>query len=384
MSYFSFEINITQKCTLACTYCFEDFNKKLSNIDPKILEEFESKIEYLINSEKFLNKYQGVNIIFWGGEPTMQSKILIKLMEKYIDEPKVKFFVYTNAYNLDNMFGIFEKYKDLKDLNNNTKLRMQISYDGAATHDIARVTKDNKPSSTKVKQNIIKLLDLGLNFHIKSVLSFNNINLLHKNYYEFRELNKKYPAIKNYLCSLDWFIRAKTLPDTLVEKWKKEITNQIKIILKDELEYYKQNNRFFLSWFGGADKACNAGASMNFIDIDGSIMPCHMAGSINEKSKKELIINNIFNNNEDFENKILETSEYYDSINFDSYPKECEHCFAKEIFCSRCHVKKYGMSEKESFYDKWNDFQSQDFYCDLFRHIAKLKLSLDKLTKENN
>jgi len=77
LSYFSFEINITQKCTLACTYCFEDFNKKLVDINPEILKEFESKIEYLINSEKFLNKYQGINIIFWGGEPTMQSKILI-------------------------------------------------------------------------------------------------------------------------------------------------------------------------------------------------------------------------------------------------------------------------------------------------------------------
>ena len=78
---FHFDVNVTSKCNLACTYCSEGESCGLSSTfeQPTTLtpDDLMRKIRELDQS-----KYQAINIYFWGGEAFTNWPFCKSVMEK--------------------------------------------------------------------------------------------------------------------------------------------------------------------------------------------------------------------------------------------------------------------------------------------------------------
>ena len=75
------ELTTTALCDLDCTYCFEGqkTNKqKLEKLDVVI-----KRIYELLESDWVTETYSGLNISFWGGEPTLNPGYVIKIMNEF-------------------------------------------------------------------------------------------------------------------------------------------------------------------------------------------------------------------------------------------------------------------------------------------------------------
>ena len=82
--FYVLEITSSDQCTMRCSYCFEkgcgyDKTKTLNSDMPNIIE----KIDLLLEDEKFNDIFRGIQLDFWGGEPTMNMLPIQTLVEKY-------------------------------------------------------------------------------------------------------------------------------------------------------------------------------------------------------------------------------------------------------------------------------------------------------------
>ena len=51
---YNFDVNMTQACTLRCTYCIQDFNKqKFEKLSPELTKKIIEKFDFLLKSEEF-------------------------------------------------------------------------------------------------------------------------------------------------------------------------------------------------------------------------------------------------------------------------------------------------------------------------------------------
>ena len=126
---FSIDINATKKCNLRCTYCFEVKNNHLKNRNFEDPESFIQFIEDLINSHGFFDIYTDICINFWGGEPSLNPKLYYELTEYFRTNPKIRFFMYSNGFNLSN--NMLNSFKELQktEVMGHSKLVLQIQYD---------------------------------------------------------------------------------------------------------------------------------------------------------------------------------------------------------------------------------------------------------------
>jgi len=197
--FFNFDVNMTEACTLRCTYCIENFNKsKLHNLSDEMLNKIIEKFDYLLNSDKFLKHYSGINIFFWGGEPTVNFNGMKKFIEHYKDKDNVGFFIYSNGFRYsDEMIDYIKKYQ-YPISNGHPKLELQISYDGLASHDVARLDIKGKGSALKVKETIFRLAKEGINFHLHPTIDFNNLDKIY-GFYIITKIKRQIYNIKKPL-----------------------------------------------------------------------------------------------------------------------------------------------------------------------------------------
>ena len=304
---FAFDLNITQSCNLRCKYCIQDFDKKLKVMDPTIIKHVKQKINFLLENKDFRNVYDGVVVFFWGGEPSTQPKIIEDFIEYYKDNDRVKFYIYSNGYNLKGLYPTLLKYKSQKIFNNENKYDLQISFDGTASHDEDRVDINGKGTASKVKKTIYELASDSINFGIHPTLALKNFDKIFDNYMEFKELAEELFICDSYSPTIDYLTDYSYLTKEQLEAVKNKITEQVKKIAKYEIEYYKKHNRFFLGWLNNHKALCGAAYNLQAVDQDGSVRACHGAFYLNEKDKQELTFNSIFYSNEIFLEKLLQT-----------------------------------------------------------------------------
>nr|DAT25449.1 MAG TPA: Fe-S oxidoreductase [Caudoviricetes sp.] len=378
--YFNFDVNMTQKCTLRCTYCIENFNKpKLENITEQMLDKIIEKFRYLLNSKEFNEKYSGIGIFFWGGEPTVNFKGMKKLIEEFKNDNNVCFFVYSNGFHYtDEFLEYIASFKDVYTSNNQHKINLQISYDGLASHDVSRLDIKGKGSALKVKENIFRVNEMNIPFTLHPTISFDNFDKISDNYFEFKRLSevlKKnfiYSPTIDYLSDFDFSMEV--LNDHI-----NTIKNEFKKIKDQELEFYKKNKHFRFGWLNPSKKLCAAGKSINAIEMDGNSYACH--GILNGSVKEESVENSVNLSNEEFLSNLLNnTKKYEESLKI--IPPECRDC--KTHYCLKCNAKKFEVSKKETFQERWSDYPNQPHLCVLYKFIGNVRLAFLKILGENS
>lgn len=368
--FFNFDVNMTEACTLRCTYCIENFNKsKLHNLSDEMLNKIIEKFDYLLNSDKFLKHYSGINIFFWGGEPTVNFNGMKKFIEHYKDKDNVGFFIYSNGFRYsDEMIDYIKKYQ-YPISNGHPKLELQISYDGLASHDVARLDIKGKGSALKVKETIFRLAKEGINFHLHPTIDFNNLDKISENYFEFKKMSEFLNTNFIYSPTID-YLSDHNYTKEQMDNFISIIKNQFKKIKNSEIEYFKKNNHFRFGWLNPSKKICGAGSDVNAIELDGNSYACH--GILNGNVKENSIENSINNTNEDFLNTLLKSIEKYQEAR-EVLPEECKNC--KTHYCLKCNAKKYEISEKETFKEKWSDYPNQPALCQIYKFIGNVRLA---------
>ncbi len=375
-SFYKFDINSTTKCNLRCTYCIEHdwFKKPEEKQTAETTEKIFEKIDHLLESQVFLEKYSGIGINFWGGEPTMNPKFIDDMVTKYGTDDRVGFFIYSNGYNISKVVSLLEKYRNSKTTDGNPKVLIQVSYDGKASHDVARLNVHGVGSADTVKETLTMLRDKKIPYTTKATIDFANLGSLFDNYMEHLQMVKDGYNINHYGPTIDYLSDYEFTQDEM-DNFKKILKEQVFKMAKYEIDYYKTNGRFFFAWMNDNRALCSAGENMSLIDVNGDVLVCH--GAIYETNRESHKLTSLDFSNIEFTDSLMNHSKKYHEARVDKpLPLDCGTCIAH--FCMKCNVKKASISDKEEYFEKWTDYSSQDHLCQIYKYMAVLKMAIMK------
>jgi len=98
-----FHIILTEKCNSQCRYCYaksqKEFGKKIEKFDFDFSSPCDSELN-IQELKKFISKDKNPHIIFYGGEPLLNIKKIIEIMNSL---PDVEYYMQTNAKLLDKL-----------------------------------------------------------------------------------------------------------------------------------------------------------------------------------------------------------------------------------------------------------------------------------------
>jgi uncharacterized protein len=358
---FNFELTTTQACNFNCEYCFEhDCEYPTENIITKNLDIVIRKMKDLFNDFWFQSEFETKKINFWGGEPSLNMNFIEKVVEEFIDDESISFFIFTNGSKIKELLPTILKFKGRKN-----KFNVQISYDGEPVND-RRKTKQGTFSSSIVFDAMELLYQNDIRFQTKSTICYYDFHHLPEVWDHFKVLKERYKDIF-YALTIDYH-------HVEFEKYKKDIEDSLLKVAKREIEFFKENKRFLSNIFSAKKKHCQCGKQMLTIDVDGKAYYCH--GCLYSKNKDDFSFSSI--DDEDFVKKVRKN---YD-IFYDSHPviDECENCAA--LSCLRCNVTKYDHSNKKDFNSRWYDYTSQEDLCKYYILAGKIGRAMLNILKE--
>ena len=362
---YNLEITGTDDCNFRCDYCFEDgcFSPQKFE-DPDILVE---KIYDLLASSFFREDYEFLNIGFWGGEPSMNMYFVKTVLDAFIPDHRVKFFIYSNGWNIDSYLPFLEEVKGVF-VGGQPKIFLQVSYDGAPINDMKRKTVAGGHTSTKVIKNFERLVEAGHPTSIKSTITPDCFKYLYEAYKDIKSIN----GAMNYFPTIEYF-KIDDLDEETFSKYKNDLKQSLIMIAKEEIAYHKTHGRFFFNWFTPNRAHCAAGVHMSCLSTEGSLYKCH--GCLYNKNDEHKITT-IYD--ESWIDSITQTAKEH-SKEGQTLPEECKECEA--TYCLKCNVAKFDKSDKDSYLDKWTDYTAQNKLCDLYKMNGKIVKAMNHILK---
>jgi radical SAM protein with 4Fe4S-binding SPASM domain len=364
---YSLEFTTTEACNYNCEYCFEHGTDRTKTLDSSKIDIIIEKVKEFIDGDWFRDNLDTFKIDFWGGEPFLNPFPVTRLLETFMEDERISFHAYTNGSKIDPLLDLFEKASKISD----DKIVIQFSYDGQPIHDMRRVDKAGNPTGEFTLKQARKTADRGIPINFKSTIMIKDFQYLSEVWDDYRK-SIYYPfkdsAEISFAPTIDYtqdYNETDLRPDVLQE--------QILDIASKEVDFFKEENRFLLSWFSTRSvKLCGAAKSMTCVDADGELYFCH--GCMYEDSKDQLSFGNIYESG--FANKLI--ANYYRFFDCNSnlaLPEECNHCIGNS--CYKCNIQKLRNSKKDSFMEKWTDFRCMEGMCDYFKLIGEIKQALE-------
>lgn len=348
---FTLEINLTEKCNFNCEYCFEGNDKTSgkSNIlssDPSSLI---IAIYTLLDDSWFNQEFGLLQIVFWGGEPTMNMHLMRIIINEFKDNHKVSFMIYTNGSRIDKLLPAIEPIKD--------KIKIQISYDGNPVHDKRRKI-GNSPTSDIVINGMELLHENGFEFKLKSTISPKDFKYMSMIWDDIYSLFKRFGSNIGYAPTIDYY------NEDYKDEYLDNLTDSLLDIAVKEIKLYNRYKYVLLTWFTRNNKSiCGSGRTMAAINIDGEVYFCHGAFYNNGVPLK---YSNIF----DAKQFVKAIKNNKDMLERFIYDDGCERCVATT--CLRCNYAKYLKSQKENLIDRFYDFKCQKDLCNYYKLIGKI------------
>ena len=339
------DINVTSTCNLGCKYCSEGHNPDvpdLAKIENSKTDVKTQEIISFISKVLEKNKDEEIKISFWGGEPMMNMPYCLDLMTFYKDNKNVSFFFYTN--------GIYiKKYKEsIKNINillgknskSESRLVIQISYDGKAVNDIERLTKNDKSTSDDVKEAFKILGEISVERAIKSTITPRTFKYIYEAYLDVTSID----GCENYFPTPDTY---NDYDVETLELYMQELKLGLAKIAKHIYVNKLRTDSF--GWFRNSRALCGAGINYFSINLDGSLSPCH-GTMYDEHSSHELG----FISDENIISILDETTKEYDNLK-NYMEDDCTNC--SSLFCMKCPAGSFTLpSTKETVNFKLNDF----------------------------
>lgn len=363
---YGLEITTTEACNFKCRYCFErNHTPKPTLMTTEIIIK---RVNELLSSYWFQDQYCGIKLILWGGEPTLNHQMCVSLMKAFREDERICFFIYTNG---STTYEMMPTYKTLKDQpfikEGQSKLTVQVSYDGQPLHDKNRKHKDGSSTSDMVYEAIAFLHRMGIDYGLKATMSWDDYKHLPEAWQDFRFLHSQFGSKIKYALTVDYY-------NVQFSQYKDEVEDALLKTAQKEIRFFKKYNYFLSNIFRNNRATCATGKSMAVINTNGDVLNCH--GAIYSKCSKDLTYGSIFDDN--FINSIEKSNEFYKDNHIE--PDECKECIASS--CLRCNVKKYEESDKESHLDRWFDYPAQKDLCEYYRLVGKISAAMGSIIKE--
>lgn len=147
-NYKQLEIFVTMDCNLDCSYCYEKGQHQKKYISNTTIEE----IKKIVKKDK---TFLCDNLIFFGGEPMLNQKVIIDLIKYFKDT--LSYSIMTNGtIPFDNFINETKEYA--------SNIEIGISYDGKFNY-------QRKSTKNKILKNYKKLKDNGYSLSIITVYS---------------------------------------------------------------------------------------------------------------------------------------------------------------------------------------------------------------------
>ena len=387
---FHFDVNVTSKCNLACTYCMEGESCGLSS-------SFQEPTKLLPQElcEKVLEldttKYKAVNVYFWGGEAFTNWPFCKKVMKELVDYKHINFMFYTNGVYL-------KKYKNqLMEIDEQLGLRpqlynkggreqrglhIQVSFDGEPINTLERHTKQgpDEKMSEYVYDSYLDLKEAGFSIALKQTISARNFKYLFevwKWHYDRGEMYGPTPdshgADPNRPDGGAWEVAA------FEENLKQLRLNMIKIS-KYCIDRNIDPDKTF-RWYGKSRADCGSGMNYLSVDLDGKLYPCH--GCMYRQRDDHLV----GTTKENLQDIASTTTEKYMDYLYEfktDQTLDCNNCTVD--FCMKCPAGSFDQSmatKEDNDYGKtWQDHPSNYQMCKVWKTISPIVKATRESIKE--
>jgi uncharacterized protein len=316
------DIDITEKCNLACSYCFKG---KLSG-KPMGLETAKQAVKFLVLHSA---DHSEIGISILGGEPMLafdRLKEWIPWTRRYCvqRDKKVKIGITTNG-------TIFKK--EHHDFFRKWNVGLHLSFDGCPdVQDNNRKFRNGKGTSTVIEKNLPLIFSCWRTIHARSTITPEIVDKLAESYKYFCKLGFLKVAFA-FANSPQWN-NHKTL-EILGDQFSKVIVhhwNQMKAIRRHlVLSPFDSFVRRLNEKDFEITNICAAGNRSVLVDIHGFLWPCHRFSSSVGKVHKNLILGNVwggFNNSIRDAFKLLNPSK--------DFVGECNVCKVKRLCLGSC------------------------------------------------
>jgi len=370
-----FDINVTSRCNLACTYCSEGNECGLSSI-----QSANTQVD-VFDLYKFIDKFpeeETFELFFWGGEPMLNWAYCKEVIDHYIDDKRFGFYFYTNGMYIDRYWDdILELHKKTKYQNHGGKgrLHFQISYDGDPINEIERIDKKGKTVSWKVKENYEKLRQEGISTSLKSVIVARSFKHIYEAYLDVSAINF------NYSPTPDSFSQ---MTEEEFQPFLDELGEGLKNIAKHIYDNNLPPETF--AWFQDSKKLCGAGKGYYSIDLNGDLSPCHGCMYRDTDTHKVGNVNEILADDINIKDYLETVSQAYKEGHHKT--NECLSCDA--LYCLKCPVGCFDKSDKgqsdkandelrftdPEYFEKWSDANANWQMCKVFKLSDKYHKAL--------
>lgn len=348
------EINTNDVCNFRCKYCYE--GESLAHYR-KRENSTEWYIEYILklyNSDFFKNNFKELLIPFWGGEPTLEAEFIEDIVTAMKDYPNIQLFMYTNGYDIpDNLIRLMT--------DKSYKFGCQVSYDGQPIHDLMRKHYDGSNTADKVRDTILKLDKLGVNFALKSTITKATIGHLFEAFKDVSQFKQGYfPTFDNS----ELFVNVTDEEfDEFLQVLERQLTEIIKYSLKNNINNFK--------WFElNCKQICSAGMNFSILDLDGHLYACH--GCLYDDK-----FNHQLSDKPEFDEFWFKRSYELYKYNMKLVPQECSNCPA--TVCFRCQAHSFRTSEKVLYSEKWMDFTQSEKFCNFYKKITNYSKAFNRM-----
>lgn len=371
---------VSEQCNFACKYCYEkEHRTKMMEY-----ETFTKTVDLIMKTAK--EKGEQASITFFGGEPTVNAKLLcdglkyildLKHTDEHFNTP-VSVGIITNMGLWNDDIEFF--YEKLTGMDNfDIQWSIQMSIDGTPeTQNITRVLKGGGPTSKQVFENVLKLEEVfkqrGLTFYdnprlaVHPVANKDNLPYISEMFDYWADRGVKTMWIMPIHADDYWTDEDATI-------YGKELIKIKNIALKKNVEYSHFNclNR-------GREYGCGAGVSFGGVDAYGNIYPCHHFIFNDKGSNEQYIIGNIFD--EDIEKKLDECVKYNYKIKDmkGANGKSCDSCVNRDhcYTCWASNLQEHG-DGLECFSDNCSKLYPHEMSARTMYNMQKLESDTGKL-----
>ena len=349
---------LTRNCNLRCKYCYAFDEKKENELDMSF-EIAKKAIDYLLETDL---DTMGYSIVFFGGEPLMNKKIMDEVIDycyTEIKEKRGKFVGFAMTTNGIIMNDDIAKY--LKQHN----FSLQVSIDGLKeNHDKNRILPNGKGSYDIIIKNIDYLKKANVSFMTHSTFD-THINL-YDTLIELERLKNPF----SYGFTLDTLDKSKDITSyTKIELSK--LRNDYEKIIEFYLNKYINNEIVYCQNIGnylmkiknriGKEIGCTSGKAMISVLPNGTIIPCQ-----NFQKMEEFYQGNIT------DNVIYQNTVYANHVDEN---ETCKKCWMKYFCGGGCFYEKY--------INNGNTFDPPLAKCEVYKiqaeYFLKLYVKLEEL-----
>ena len=184
-------ISFTSGCNFACRYCYESYKDHPSSIGLLSEDKWQVLLKY-INDQVNKNPLKNLDVTFYGGEPLLNYKIVLRAAQdlKMLSEKNLNVTIglITNGSLLTN-----ERAEELKEYID----WVQITVDGLPEdHNFLRPYKDGRGSFSDVVQNLVSASRLFKGISLRININENNCDNIGDLLVQFAsKFNDKLPSI---------------------------------------------------------------------------------------------------------------------------------------------------------------------------------------------